>query len=204
LLAAALLVPAASIAAAEDKQQITGEQIYAYCVDCHGKRGEGGDGGTYPRIAGLPQPYLDRQLHAFKHQTRVNKPMVPIFKHHRFDAEVIDLVAAHVAGLSPPALNLWPYEPAAEALATFADRAAYAAAGSTTYADACAECHGADGAGSAAHDTPPLIGQYPAYLKKQIGDFASGQRTHAASARCGGIDPAQADAVIGHIVELGK
>jgi cytochrome c553 len=205
--AAALLALLALPAAAADtdaEQAVSGERIYAYCVACHGQRGEGGGGGRFPRIAGLPQPYIDRHLHAFRDQTRSNKPMVPIFTHHRFDDEVIAVVAGHIAAMSPPALGLWPYTPSPDALAAFADRAAYDAAGAETYQRACAECHGADAAGSAEHGTPPLVGQYPAYLIKQIGDFARGERQHAASGQCGGIAPATADAVVSHIVELGK
>jgi cytochrome c553 len=199
-----LLAPWLAALGAEDAAEPTGEQIYAYCVDCHGKRGEGGDSGKFPRIAGLPQPYIDRQLHAFKAQTRINKPMVPIFKHHRFDADIIDLVAGHVAGFTPPALSLWPYDPAPEALAAFEDKAAFAAAGAETYADSCAACHGSDATGGADGQAPPLVNQYPAYLKKQIGDFARGQRELPPDARCGEVTPAVAEAVIGHVVELGK
>lgn len=200
----ALLALPAAAADTDAEPEAGGERIYAYCVACHGKRGEGGADGRYPRIAGLPQPYIDRQLHGFRDQTRINKPMVPIFKHHRFDDAVIATVAGHIAAMSPPALSLWPYAPSPDALAAFADRAAYAAAGADTYDSACAECHGADAAGSTEHGTPPLVGQYPAYLIKQIGDFARGERKHAASAQCGGIEPATADAVVSHIVELGK
>jgi cytochrome c553 len=196
------LVALAPAVLAEDGAAPSGADIYAYCVDCHGKRGEGGKDGTYPRIAGLPQPYIDRQLHAFKSKTRVNKPMVPIFKHHRFDAEIIDLVAGHVARLTPPVLNLWPYTPDPDALGVYPDKAAYVAAGEQTYADACADCHGKDGGGT--ETAPPLVGQYPAYLIKQIGDFARGGRTHAQSERCGDLTPAVADAVVNHLVELGK
>lgn len=201
----ALLVLLASLAlplpAAEE---ITGERIYAYCVDCHGKRGEGGDGGTYPRIAGLPQPYVDRQLHAFKTQSRRNKPMVPIFTHHRFDDEVIAVVSAHVAGFTPPTLSLWPYEPSRAALDAFDDKAAFAAAGTEIYDNSCAGCHGDDARGDDSGETPPLVVQYPAYLKKQIGDFARGERKTPPEGRCGELSPAEAEAVIAHIVELGK
>jgi cytochrome c553 len=185
-------------------EEITGERIYAYCVDCHGKRGEGGDGGTYPRIAGLPQPYVDRQLHAFKTQSRRNKPMVPIFTHHRFDEEVIDVVSAHVAGFTPPTLSLWPYEPSREALDGFDDKAAFATAGTEIYGNSCASCHGDDASGDDSGETPPLVIQYPAYLKKQIGDFARGERKTPPDGRCGELSPAEAEAVIAYIVELGK
>jgi cytochrome c553 len=185
--------------------QVSGADIYAYCVDCHGKRAEGGKDGVYPRLAGLPQAYIDRQLHAFKSQTRVNKPMIPIFKHNRFDEEIIDLVSAHLAGLAPPVLRLWPYEPNRDALAAFDDKASYAAAGAETYTAACAECHGPSGEGIDEPDgAPPLVGQYPAYLTKQIGDFARGERVHRHSQRCAELTPAVADAVVNHLVELGK
>ncbi len=203
LLPATLTLLAVTVAAAADAD-FTGEQVYTYCVGCHGPRGEGAANGLFPRIAGLPQPYLDRQLHAFKSQTRTNKAMVPIFQHHRFDAEVIDLVAGHIAGFAPPTLNLWPYVPTPQALAAFPDQAAFKAAGAATYTEACAGCHGADAAGDENGDAPPLVAQYPAYLNKQLGDFARGLRQVPASGRCGDLTPAQAEAVIARIVELGK
>ena len=204
VLTAVALLAAPLFAAAADDAEVTGEQIYAYCVDCHGKRGEGGSDGTYPRIAGLPQPYVDRQLHAFKSQTRLNKPMVPIFKHQQFDDEIIDLVAAHVADFSPPRLSLWPYQPTPEALAAFDDKAAFESAGAELYTQSCAGCHGPDAAGDDSGKVPPLVAQYPAYLKKQIGDFARGERKIPADGRCDEVTPAQAEAAISHIVELGK
>ena len=204
LVIAGALLAAPALAAAADAAEVTAEQVYAYCVDCHGKRGEGGQGGTYPRIAGLPQPYIDRQLHAFKSQARVNKPMVPIFKHQRFDAEIIDLVAGHVADFTPPRLSLWPYEPTPEALTAFDDKAAFETAGGELYSETCAGWHGPDAAGDDSGKVPPLVLQYPAYLKKQIGDFARGERKMPADGSCGEVTPAQAEAVISHIVELGK
>jgi cytochrome c553 len=185
-------------------EAVAGEAIYKYCESCHGKHGAGGESGKYPRIAGLPQAYVDKQLHDFKSQQRVNKPMIPIFKHHRFDAEVIAVVSAHVAGMNPPSLSLWPYEADPEALGAFASRADYMSAGADTYAGQCADCHGADGKGVVDAGAPPLIDQYPAYLRKQMGDFAAGRRSHADSERCAGVTPAEADAVIAHLVELGR
>jgi len=41
-------------------------------------------------------------------------------------------------------------------------------------------------------------------LKKQIGDFARGERDMPAAGGCGDLTPAQAEAVISHIVDLGK
>lgn len=199
-----LMVLLAVTPSASDAEEVSGEAIYKFCTSCHGKHGAGGEGGKYPRIAGLPRDYVDRQLHAFKSQQRVNKPMIPVFKHHRFNEQVIASVSAHIAGMRPPGLSLWPYEASAEALAAFDTRTAFSEAGASTYAERCSGCHGAAGEGDAKADAPPLIDQYPAYLRKQIGDFAGGGRTHAESERCAAVTPAEAEAVIAHLVEVGR
>lgn len=180
---------------------VQGDAVYQHCVACHGKRGAGGEGGRYPRIAGLPVDYIDRQLHDFKQQRRINKPMLPIFNHHRFDDGVIRSVAETIAAMPTPDLALWPYQPDPAALAVFDSRSAFAAAGAERYAAACATCHGADGNGA---DAPPLTAQYPAYLQKQMQDFATNQRRHAASIQCGSLDAIETEAVINHLVELAK
>lgn len=183
------------------EEAVTGDAVYKHCVACHGPRGVGGEGGKYPRIAGLPVDYVARQLHDFRQRSRINKPMIPIFRHQRFNDQVIDIVAAHIAAMPVPALGLWPYQPAPETLTTFPSMAAFADTGATRYAKTCAGCHGADGAGG---DGPPLIDQYPAYLMKQVQDFATNQRRHASSAQCAALPPAETEAVVGHLVTLGK
>ncbi len=185
-------------------QEISGKDVYKYCQSCHGARAEGGNDGQYPRLAGLPQPYLERQLHAFKDLKRLNKPMIPIFKHVRFDAQVIETVAAYIAGMSEPSLSLWPYKPSAEALNGYASRDEFKTAGRSAYQTQCAGCHGKQGEGGAEPDAPPLVKQYPAYLGKQMADFSSGQRPHAQAEICGGLSTAEREAVIDHLVDLGK
>lgn len=194
-----LLLPSAVSA-----QEVTGKAVYKHCKACHGERAEGGKDGKYPRLAGLPQPYLERQLHDFKDQRRVNKPMIPIFKHVRFDAAVIETVAAYIAGLSEPQLSLWPYRAPGQALEAFQSRADFDAAGEAVYQADCAACHGEAGKGGEEYSAPPLLNQYPAYLAKQMQDFSGGQREHAHSQRCGGLPAAMGEAVIHYLVELGK
>ncbi|MBK1618816.1 hypothetical protein CKO42_10300 [Lamprobacter modestohalophilus] len=209
-LCALLLLATANAAFAEtegksesEQAPMTGDAIYRYCQSCHGEQGAGGEAGKYPRIAGLPADYIDKQLHDFKAQRRVNKPMIPIFKHHRFDETVIDLVAEYIATMRPPELALWPYQPSEAALADYGSKQALASAGAERYQADCASCHGDDGDGSLGNG-PPLIDQYPAYLSKQISDFAAGRREHAAAEQCGAPDAAESEALIFHLVELGK
>lgn len=197
-----LLLSLVSTVCAADEPKATGEAIYRYCISCHGERGEGGENGKHPRIAGLPARYVNKQLHDFKSQQRTNKPMLPIFKHHRFDETVIDTVANHIAAMPVPDLALWPYQPSPAAIEAFGSKQQLAEAGMAQYQSACADCHGLDGAGTDA--IPPLIHQYPRYLSKQMSDFAADRRSLPDGANCAMPDQAQSEAVLNHLVELGK
>ena len=148
--------------------------------------------------------YIDKQLHDFKQQRRINKPMVPIFKHHRFDDEVIATVASHIAAMPVPDLGLWPFQPDPERAAAYADAESLRTAGAEKYGAVCASCHGEGAEGKPEEAIPPLVRQYPAYLRKQVADFAAGTRKHRDSARCAETTPAELEAVLAHLVELGK
>lgn len=185
--------------------EITGKGLYKYCKSCHGSRGEGGQEGKYPRIAGMPQGYIEQQLHNFKQLERVNKPMIPIFKDQRFDAPLIEMVAAYIAGMPEPPLNLWPYKPAANVLAQFDSRAEFNALGEATFQQKCAQCHGEDARAQPDKTIPPLVNQYPMYLEKQIGDFVAGRRENEPCNKMfGELKPKKREAIYSYLVELGK
>jgi len=154
-----------------------GEQIYQHCKVCHGLNGLGGKEGKYPRIAGLPQAYLEKQLTDFKHRKRQNKPMVPVFKNWRFNTDAIASVASYVTQLPLDELTIPAYEPAPEIVAQFDSRDEMQEVGEDLFQD-CVQCHGEQATGKADKKSPPLVNQYPNYLRKQIGDFASGLRSH--------------------------
>lgn len=63
--------------------------------------------------------------------------------------------------------------------ASATDAAAIARQGNGRGAPACQSCHGGDGGGQAGTDFPRLAGLDAAYLRKQLGDFASGARANA-------------------------
>lgn len=200
---AALAVASAS--AASSTADITGKQLYKYCKSCHGTGGEGGKEGTYPRLAGLPQEYLERQLHNFKGRKRLNKPMIPIFEDYRFNDELITRVAQYISRMSEPNLNLWPYSPSEKALAEFDSRSEFNDLGEEIFQRDCAQCHGEDARGRKDKHTPPLVNQYPSYLGKQIGDFVAGSREHEHSTKMfGELYPEEREAVFNYLVELGK
>ncbi len=185
-------------------KEMTGKQIYKYCKACHGDRAQGGESGKYPRLAGLPKEYLARQLKDFKEETRANKPMIPVIKHVNFDAGVIDKVSAYMAGLTEPKLSLWPYEVDKAILSNFDSGQAFADVGKEAYSKNCAACHGDAAQGGAAHQSPPLVNQYPQYLAKQMQDFAEDLRSHEHSKACGSLDASLRESVLNHLVELSK
>ncbi len=154
-----------------------GEQIYQHCKVCHGLNGLGGKEGKYPRIAGLPQAYIEKQLSDFKNRKRLNKPMVPVFKNWRFNQDAMASVASYVTQLPLDELTIPVYEPSPESLAQFDSPQVMQEVGEELFQD-CIQCHGEQAAGKADKESPPLVKQYPNYLLKQIGDFASGHRVH--------------------------
>ena len=53
-----------------------GDEINEVCAGCHGEFGQGGHQGEYPRLAGLPETYLSRQIKLFRERQRPNMAMV--------------------------------------------------------------------------------------------------------------------------------
>lgn len=134
------------------------------CVSCHGLKGEG-DGNLSPRLAGLDQGYIVRQLGFYADGQRINPRMVAIAKALTGDER--QHVAAFYAGLPIPPPRACPTPPvAAPRLHRSGDPARGIAA--------CASCHGVGGEGNAGN--PPLAGQPAAYLNRQLADWRAGDR----------------------------
>jgi cytochrome c553 len=179
-----------------------GGQIYQHCKVCHGTEGLGGKEGKYPRIAGLPQAYLEKQLSDFKNRKRLNKPMIPVFKNWRFNQEAMAAVAAYITQLPLDGLDIPAYEPAAEILAQFESSEEMVEVGEDIFQD-CIQCHGERATGKADKKSPPLIDQYPAYLRKQLGDFASGRRSHENSdSLFGELASDEVEALLAYLAKL--
>ena len=193
------LLPTAGLLADEDM----GKQLYSHCKTCHGAQGLGGEGGKYPRIAGLPQAYIERQLSNFKDRKRLNKPRIPLFKNWRFKQYAIAAVAGYVSALPWRGQGVSAYEPTPELLAQFDSRAQFLEVGEDIFQD-CIQCHGEDGQGKPDKESPPLVNQYPAYIRKQIGDFARGQRNHENSESLfAELEADEVEALVAYISKLG-
>lgn len=146
------------------------------CQSCHGPRGKGNPQAGFPRLAGLSQGYMVRQLRDFASGERTNHPtMANIAK--GLSAEGMRDVSAYYARqeMPSPERGEVPRERLEQGrrLALIGD--------AKEAIPACAACHGPDGKGIPPR-FPRIGGQHAAYLEKQLSDFAKGQRSNDPSA----------------------
>lgn len=93
---AVIVAPAATAHAAGDAK--AGASKAVVCSACHGSQGISGNP-LWPNLAGQQQPYLEKQIKAFRDGDRVEPTMQP-FVASLSDQDVAD-IAAYFAGLSP-------------------------------------------------------------------------------------------------------
>lgn len=139
------------------------------CFTCHGMEGQG-DGAETPRIAGLDEGYILKQLNDYGADLRPHHQMSPIAR--RLSDADRARVARYYARMAPRA--------AAPAVSPDADliaggRALYHQGLPDRNVAACSTCHGVDGQGLGAGN-PPLTGQSPAYLATQLELWRSAKR----------------------------
>ena len=154
------------------------------CAGCHGPLGQGGKDGTYPRLAGLKEEYLARQLRAFKARERFNIPMQPYAIERELPESDIRDIARLLSTIELPTVMPSPDVPmsalerlrAAQAVFNVRRVDGDIERGATLYADECSDCHGPGGWGE--DDAPQIAGQYTEYLRRQIAGFRSGERVN--------------------------
>lgn len=159
LLALLFLLPASLLAA--DAKEI----VKTVCSECHGVDGNSTEPAN-PKLAGMNQEYLMRQLKAFASGKRRNDTMSAI---------IATVDPGDFAGLAAY------YGPQKPAPGQVRDKQ-LAAKGKPLYEDgntdsgvpACAGCHQPDGEGNARF--PRLAGQHQTYVLKQLADYKSGRR----------------------------
>jgi len=135
------------------------------CIVCHGLDGAG-DGEMTPRLAGLPEGYLVKQLQDYADGRRAHPDMEGIAK--ALDPRARQAVAAYYARLPwapPPTVVV--QESAAARLYHEGDPARGLAP--------CATCHGRRGEGGGAAN-PPLAGQPAGYLEAQFARWRDSAR----------------------------
>jgi len=145
---------------------------YKTCAACHGANGEGNQGLNAPNLVNLDDWYLKRQLSNFKKGIRGKHPkdtwgmqmasQASLLK----DGPAIDAVAAQIAGFD----NMSP----ATTIKGDTRR------GKDFYNMTCGACHGPEGSGNLALNSPALRGLNDWYLVRQYENFRDGIRgSHA-------------------------
>lgn len=161
LLGVALLLLAANGVQAADPT----ETAKTVCAACHGVDGNSSDP-QYPKLAGMDQEYLMRQLRAFASGKRREETMSGIIA--GIDPNEYSALAAYYGKLKPTPGKVLDAELAAKGKSLYDD-------GNTdSGVPACAGCHQPDGKGNARF--PRLAGQHQIYLLKQLADYKSGRR----------------------------
>ena len=135
------------------------------CVVCHGVDGAGTGAGP-PRLAGLDQGYMLKQLQDYADGRRPDPIMGPVAR--ALDDRQMRLVSAWYADLPPRSAAQVgrAFDPRGAALYREGDAARGLAA--------CGTCHGADGRG--APGGPALAGQPAPYLKEQLRRWRRSER----------------------------
>lgn len=166
---AALLLSlgAASGARADEKGSL--KEKLQLCAGCHNL-----DGNSVipqnPRLAGLNEEYLERQMADFKSGARKSVVMAAIVS--TLDDKSIDQLADYFSEQKPAK------GPAADEKLAAQGKAIYDEGIVGNAVPACSGCHNDDGSGTDKY--PRLAGQHPAYVVDQMLRFKSGERANDA------------------------
>ncbi|HHI76487.1 MAG TPA: c-type cytochrome [Gammaproteobacteria bacterium] len=184
-----LLLAFCASASAYDYDPDIGEEINEVCAGCHGEFGQGSEDGEYPRIAGQPAAYIERQLHLFQDRKRPNLPMVEHVEERQLPSEDIFHIAQYLSRIQlktklPPVDEQAPDFDAyarlleSKQLMQIPRAPGDVKKGRKLYRRECGSCHGREGWGRPKKGVPMLAGQYTDYLWRQVKKFRKGIRIH--------------------------
>ncbi len=140
------------------------------CAGCHAE-----DGNSlvpmFPKIAGLPESYISKQLQDFQSGRRKSDMMAPM---------AATLKPQDIASLANyfSAQKLKPGDLGDKASADFG-KLVYLEGNEKTGVPACVACHQTRGAGHLLY--PRIGGQHSVYVAQQLTNFATGERTNDGS-----------------------
>jgi cytochrome c553 len=147
-----------------------GEKLYMTCVACHGDKAQGDKNQDAPAL-NIQEPwYIVSQLKKFKNGIRGTNPKDPPGMRMRpmamilGDEKEMKDVAAYISTLKPSTSELPPKTVDGDVKR-----------GKGLYA-MCSTCHGLNGQGNQALNSPSLIGQHDWYIFSQLQKFKEGMR----------------------------
>ncbi len=166
-----------------------GQDINEVCAGCHGEYGQGGNEGEYPRLAGMPAPFLARQLHLFRERKRPNLAMIEYVDDRQMPDPDIEDIAHFLQGIelktklppvdeNAPGFNAYERLLESKQLMQIPRAPGDVELGRKRYRKECASCHGSEGWGRADKAVPLLAGQYTNYLWRQVKKYREGVRIH--------------------------
>lgn len=173
---------------AREIDYVNGEEINELCAGCHGEYAQGGKDGQYPRLAGMPAPFIDKQMKLFRSRKRPNIPMLEYVDERQFPDDEIADIAAYLSQLklqtkmSPleegAEFNAYERLEEAKRVLNIARYPGDVELGEKIYNRECRSCHGSKGVGDHDKAVPMLAGQYTNYLQRQIQKYLDGIRLH--------------------------
>ncbi|NVK37616.1 MAG: cytochrome c4 [Gammaproteobacteria bacterium] len=170
-LAISLMLSLGLVAGAQAGDAAAGKKLATQCAACHGQDGNSA-AASFPKIAGLGEKYILKQLKDFKSGARDNAIMKGQVA-NLDDAKMADL-AAYFAG------NKRTVGYADKDKVALGEKI-YRAGNIATGVPACLACHGPNGAGMSAAGFPALGGQHADYIKSQLVQFQEDKRTNDSS-----------------------
>lgn len=151
-----------------------GQQNAAVCAGCHGQGGAQPVMATYPKLAGIGENYLYRQLSSIKSGVRTVPEMTGLLN-NLSDQDLQDLAAYFDQQNTP----------VGQANPDLVDRGAaiYRGGNLASGVPACAGCHNPQGKGNEPAGYPRLGGQNADYVAKQLKAFRDGTRSGTPNAQ---------------------
>lgn len=170
-MAISLMLSLSLVAVAQAGDVNAGKKIAAACGACHGADGNS-PAPSFPKIAGLGEKYLLKQLKDFKSGERNNAIMA---------GQVAALNETQMSDLAAYFASKTRTVGYAAADKVELGEKIYRAGNQATGVPACLACHGPNGAGMAGAGFPALGGQHGDYVKAQLVLFQEDKRKNDAS-----------------------
>lgn len=161
---ASLLLGWTHVASAQSGDAAVGKDMTAMCAACHGADGNSA-APTFPKLAGLGEKYLLKQLVDIRDGARPVPTMVGQLD-GKSDQDLAD-IAAYYAGQARSGGQADP------ALVELGEKV-YRAGVAERKVAACTACHSPNGDGNTAAGFPALAGQHADYIAAQLKAYRTG------------------------------
>ncbi len=178
-MALALITAAATQQALAGGDAAAGEGKVAVCAACHGADGNS-LAPNFPKLAGLGEKYLLKQLQDIKAGTRPVVEMTGLLDNSS-DQDLADMAAffaskpMQLSGAKEIRLRV---NAGIEVDGLALGQKIYRAGNPVVGTPACTGCHSPRGLGNEPAGYPRLSGQHPDYIEKQLRAFRAGERVN--------------------------